>query len=421
MNDDGIHLRRLFPAPDNPYEILATSNKPCVVQIQCEDPNLKVPCVVSDTDATPRVKLPCPPRSICWYPLKAGAENASFLTACQSQPLQLWDLADGLQRASYVAYNNSGQHADPLSALWLEKPHTGLIAGGYGGFEDKHHVRLFDVLYQGDNAVMSYRSRVGSAVGATCALANGPCQLVLSSYFKSDVVEAIDLRNCCPALMLRGMHKGGTACIHSHPSDEHRVYVSGYKGSEFIYAWDLRRCMEPVALFHREMSTHQVCDFAFAKPDAQDSSSETWVLVSSTSAGGLLVFPGEGEADAKGVVHGSQRYQDQLGPTGGLAALLDGRLVVTLGPCIRSFRRTPAERPVPAVREAPNPPTEPPGGADLSDAEFEDAAVSLRFPLGLRRPREPLSESDSEDSFDGESWCARRKEGTLLNATIISL
>ncbi|CCW68438.1 unnamed protein product [Phytomonas sp. Hart1] len=421
MSDNDILFRRLFPAPDNPYELLATSNKSCVVMIRCEDSNQEVPFVVPDTDTTPRVRLPFPARSISWYPLRSKTDNASFLTACQTQPLQLWDLEDGAQRASYVAFNDSGNNADPQCTLWIGKPHTGLIAGGYGGFEDKHHVRLYDVLYEGDNAVLKYRSRVGSAVGGTCTLSNGPSQLVLASYFKSDVVEAIDIRSGTLSLFLRGMSGSGAACIRSHPSDEYLVYVSGYKGSKFIYKWDLRQCAEPLSLFHREAGTSQICDFAFAKATAQNSSSAEWSLTSSTSAGGLLVFPDEAGTDFKGAQHGCHRFKDQLGPTGGLAALPDGRLVVAFGSRSYSFKKRTSEKPPPVVQEIPSLSMKPPVRAGLLDEKSDDATTQLTYPIGHGHLHTHVSDTDSEDSFYQRGWCAGRKEGSYLHAAIVHL
>lgn len=291
------------------------------------------------------VQLPFPATDLSWCPAKAGTDNASFLTACNSQPLQLWDCEDGALRASYVAANGSGNHTHPRCCGWLPTSTGQLLAvGGYGGHEDRTPVRFFDVLYEGSTAVYAYDSSFhagasssNNVVSAVAAGPRGTQGLALAGYRNHATVDVIDVRHRCPAAVLTGhgdagMTRGCIRTIRTHPVREHLVFASGARhaqspGSEHILCWDLRKPSAPLVAMDRGPSpSHQVCDFVFVKGGraaaAPESAGNDFSLVSTSAAGGLYAFDLAAALLATGTVVNTRPIMlDELGVTSGIASL----------------------------------------------------------------------------------------------------
>lgn len=408
-----LMLRRLFPAPDDGAVLLATCSQGCVPVLQYH-PSQKsggsAMEVVPDAAGTsPRVSLPFPATTLAWCPFKSGTENASFLTACRSQPLQLWDLSDGELRGSYVAYNNSGVHASPHCVQWLEGQSNVFIAGGYGNFEDRWQVRVFDVLREGESTVWTYRS--ASARGPVCSLTNhaigSSTPLLAAGFLQHGSVELLDRRNRCPAALLRGL-RSGVGVVRGHPTNEFFLFAGGRCGEDRILCWDLRRPCQALAQYHRHVHTHQVCDYAFVKGGSGET--ESYRLVSASTAGGVVVFddlvlPGtrrvSADSEAAPVTGEGRVLHAEIGVTSGLAALSDGKIAVVTG--TRHFDR--AGRHPRAAAAAPSSLSSSSAHGQLPHADNErrrdeeegEEENDCGAGLYRKRPRPAMSDTDSDE------------------------
>ncbi|ESL12043.1 hypothetical protein TRSC58_00195 [Trypanosoma rangeli SC58] len=321
-----VLFRRLAVAPDYSAEhngnILATWSN-------CSVPLLATSIEKGDDvfsvhldRSLPWVKLPYPAIDVAWCPFKEGDSYASFLTACRSCPLQLWDTDDASLRASYVCHNALGKPEGPHSLLW-SRCRTSIV-GGYGGADDHVHVRLYDVLREGSTAQASYQSPCSK--GIVSALADGPApykeSLLLAGFVRSGNVDVIDTRHLGAAAVLRGL-RSGAAQIQAHPTSEYLVYAAGRLGDNRIVCWDLRKSNQILFFVERKLCTQQPAFFGFLP---SQEGGRRGHLVSATHDGGILVF------DADNAAAPPRRMQASLGPTAGLAVLEDeGAVIVTVG------------------------------------------------------------------------------------------
>lgn len=342
-----MHLRRIFAAPDDPHEVIATCNRGYVPLARYNPATRRLDFApytrrestgtggdgeAEEEEGSAAVRLPFPATDLSWCPAKAGADNACFLTASTGMPLQLWDAEDGELRGNYVAANDTGNHAHPRCCGWLQTAAGQLLAiGGYGGHEDRSPVRFFDILREGAAVVYahdtSYHAGASSRNNAVTAVASGPrgfSELALAGYRDHATVDVIDVRHRCPAAVLRG-GRGGIRAIRCHPSLDHLVFASGGRGKgtdgddDRVLCWDLRKPSEALATLSRGPAlTHQVCDFAFV---AAPEGSGGVTLVSASSAGGLRVFDLSAALHSPTVVEGRSVLAAELGATSGLAAL----------------------------------------------------------------------------------------------------
>lgn len=391
-------LRRLFAAPDQPDEMVATSSRGTLPYLRVDGRRVSV---LPATEA-PRVRLPLPAIDVSWCPLKRGAEHAAFLTACTSQPLQLWDANDGELRASYVCSTDTGMHASPRCSLWLSGRAGALIAGGYGGFEDSTKVRVYDVMREGECAVFGYRTR--HEAGPVCSLANGPCELLLAGFVQSGTVEAVDVRRRSPALLLRGL-RAGVSSMRRHPTEEYLVYVGGRLGEDSVMCWDVRRCLEPLSQFRRQVHTHQVCDIAFV--EGADNGAP--VLVSATTGGGILTFNQPTASSQGGVVEG-RCLQANIGVTSGIAALPNGRVAAVIGTRDYSIRGKSEGRKGSQC-----------GKAAASYAEVAENEGSLAGMMRKRlRPSLEDGDSDMDECAASEPAASPQYTEDTLNVVVVS-
>ncbi|EAN80594.1 hypothetical protein, conserved [Trypanosoma brucei brucei TREU927] len=319
LETDGFEsaiFRRLVAAPDYSLgsgggEILATWSLQSVPVIAARNVNENsLPRLEYNTPAA-WVKLPYPAIDIAWCPFKEGDESASFLTATNSLPLQLWDVEDGALRASYCCSNTMGMPVHPHSILW--STHRELIAAGYGEPHDDVHIRLYDVLREGNCVESSYRSPCSK--GIVSALADGPTpyseSLILAGFIRNGNVDIIDTRHCGAAAVLRGL-RSGVVQILPHPTVGHLVYAAGRLGENRIVCWDIRKSNDMLLTFERTVRTQQPAMFGFVR--RKDGGSQRVDLVSATHSGGVLVFDACTNGKPRGV-------QSQLGPTAGLTVL----------------------------------------------------------------------------------------------------
>ncbi|KEG15598.1 transducin family protein / WD-40 repeat family protein [Trypanosoma grayi] len=330
-------FRRLAVAPDyaalSGGAILATwgaRSVPVITAANNKNSADEVPSLCYDR-SLPWVGLPYPAMDVVWCPFKKGNSYATFLTACRSCPLQMWDLDDASLRASYCCYNAAGMLAYPHSTLWSR--HRTLVAAGYGGSEDNIHVRLYDVLREGSTVVSSYRSPCSKGIVSALSDGPAPCQekLLLAGFMRSGNVDIVDTRHCGAAAVLRGL-RSGVAQVSAHPTAEHMVYAAGRLGDKRIVCWDTRKCNQLLATFEREVRTQQPVHFGFVQ--RTDTEAPRVDLVSATHDGGVLVFD-EAAAAAKEVTATAReprRVGVDLGPTAGLAVLdTNGVIAVTVG------------------------------------------------------------------------------------------
>ncbi|ORC87457.1 transducin family protein / WD-40 repeat family protein [Trypanosoma theileri] len=348
---DGIYFRQLAVSPDYSNQhggaMLATwsaSSVP-VLKLQSTSADSFLPCVDFDR-SVPWVKLPYPAIDIAWCPFKEGDGYASFLTACNSCPLQLWDVEDASLRASYCCRNDAGVPAHPHSILWSGR--RSLVAAGYGGIEDKTHVRFFDILQEGTTVQSSYASPCSK--GFVSALADGPTpyqeNLILAGFIRSGNVDIVDTRHCGAAAVLRGL-KSGVSQIMVHPISEYLVYAAGRVGDKRIVCWDIRKSTQLLTTFDRELRTQQPAMFGFIQRKGEGTQSVD--LVTATHDGGVLVYEGNTTtttttnnnnnnnnytASSSSLSHTNEprRIQAALGPTSGLTVLdSNGTIAVTVG------------------------------------------------------------------------------------------
>ncbi|RNF27546.1 transducin family protein / WD-40 repeat family protein [Trypanosoma conorhini] len=323
----GVLFRRLAVAPDyaagRKREILATWST-CSVPLLATGAEADdgLPAVRLDR-SLPWVKLPYPAIDVAWCPFKEGDSYASFLSACRSCPLQLWDADDASLRASYCCHNALGKPASPFSLLWSRR--RTFLVGGYGGADDHVHVRLYDVLREGNTAQASYHSPCSK--GIVSALADGPApyeeSLLLAGFVRSGNVDVIDTRHLGAAAVLRGL-RSGVAQIQAHPASEYLVYAAGRLGDNRIVCWDLRKCNQILLFVERQLCTQQPTFFGFVRP--RGAGERRGRLVSATHDGGVLVF------DEDGAAAQPRRVQASLGPTAGLSVLdAEGAVAVTVG------------------------------------------------------------------------------------------
>ncbi|KAH9578668.1 hypothetical protein LSM04_001817 [Trypanosoma melophagium] len=350
---DGIYFRHLVVSPDYSIHrggaILAKWSAPSVpiLKVQSTSDDSSLPCVGFDR-SVPWVELPYPAIDVAWCPFKEGDGYASFLTACNSSPLQLWDMEDASLRASYCCTNDAGMPACPHSILWSS--HRSLVAAGYGGNEDKTHVRFYDILQEGTTVQSSYKSPCSK--GLVSALCDGPApyqeNLVLAGFIRSGNVDIIDTRHCGAAAVLRGL-RSGVAQIMVHPVSEYLVYAAGRLGDKRIVCWDIRKSTRLLTAFERELRTQQPAMFGFIQRKGVGTQSVN--LVTATHDNGVLVFEGNTVTNTTNTTtttnnnntvsssyssasHSSEprRIKAELGSTSGLTILdSNGTIAVTVG------------------------------------------------------------------------------------------
>ncbi|KAF8301920.1 hypothetical protein TcYC6_0049780 [Trypanosoma cruzi] len=370
-----VLFRRFAVAPDcltgYKREILATWSKPSVPSIAMDTEKADTFPSISLDRSAPWVKLPYPAIDVAWCPFKEGNTYAAFLTACSSCPLQMWDADDASLRASYCCDNALGKTASPHALLW-SRCHT-FLAGGYGGTCDRIHVRVYDVLREGDTVHSSYCSPCSK--GIVSALSDGPPpygeELLLAGFIRSGNVDVIDTRHFGAAAVLRGL-RSGVAQIQVHPTLEYLVFAAGRLGDNRIVCWDIRKSNRIFATFDRKVSTQQTAFFGLILP--RGTGGRRTCLVSATHDGGVLVF------DDVFVAGEPRRIQASLGPTAGLSVLEDGTVIATVG-----------ERQYP-VR-------------DTYEANGGESKTNMRL---AKRERAPFddSETETEDGFCNGEFAA---------------
>lgn len=304
----------------------------------------------------PRIYTPFPVITLAWSPY-ASTSAGVLLTACRSQPIQLWHAESGALVSSYAAYNRSGTHVSPYTAIWLSRGHRAstrtmtrhvpdYIAGGYGGFEDQGaQLRLFDVTRhdplcgaetqdtsttvpvvemdksrtsdaRAESALWCYRSPTSH--GAVGVLGEaGVHSLLLCGYRASHgAIDVVDYRHRSPVAVLRGLDSEVCA-IHTHPlhheegMDSYYVYACGRRAASGVMCWDLRRATVPLCCLDRGMSARvyqrstQWCDFVTVS-----RANSRHELISTSLAGGLVIHDithGGGEMERACVVDSSTR------------------------------------------------------------------------------------------------------------------
>lgn len=464
-------LRRLFAAPDNAHELIATCNRGCVPYGRYNSGERRIdfgplPPRGEDRDAAASAEeeeeeqgyesktamLPFPATDLSWCPAKAGTENSSFLSACNSQPLQLWDSEDGALRASYVAANSSGNHTHPRCCGWLPMPSGQLLAmGGYGGHEDPFPVRFFDVLYEGSNVVYAYDSTYhagalssNNLVAALCCGPRGTQGLALAGYRNHLTVDVIDVRHRCPAAVLAGggslAQHGSVRALKTHPTREGLIFASGARsaqrrGRESILCWDLRRPSEPlVALDRGPVSTQQVCDFAFVagqRGAAAAEGAKDLLLVSTSSSGGLYAFDLSSALLSTSTLETKPLLADELGATSGIASLetLDsagrvmsagaaGTVAVVVGSRTHTFDAAATSGANKRARK------ERVAAAEDSDDDDDDRECHLQtLQRGRKHALAPMEEDDDDGDVGGRTATAARKLSAASgpNAMVVTL
>lgn len=443
------HLRRLYRAPDSPHEILATCDKAYVpsltytpatrhvaVNAEADEEGDDGQSSAQQLNAAPRVRLPFPAIDIAWCPFKKGDSDASFVTACRGQPLQLWDCEDAALRASYVATNDSDYHVHAHAVCWFaQTSHPHWIAGGYGGFEDATQVRVYDVVAEGKEPVWSYAAqRTHGLVSSLLDCAwPGTASLLAIGYYNLPTVHLLDCRHRRPAAELHGLAHGAQT-LRVSAIDPYHFYAGGSQGDSRIACWDVRQPRVPLFTLTRSVKTNQVFEFDVL-PAASSSAAEngttsntTRRLVTSSSDGGVVVHTwkaGEVPVDGAGVT-----FAASVGPTSGLTVIDADTIVVTTGSRGYDYNTRnvfQGQRSAARARENEE------GGARRSaamvgdvhgdgDSDGDDAPA---FPL-RKRARSPMAEeSDVEDAEAAASNTVAEADATATaeanNVAVITL
>lgn len=249
-------------------------------------------------------------RDMAWCPFKKGKAHAHVLSACRSQPLQLWNLYPSsteeesekeIERnprpARVIAVKRrSGSEdipEDSTAVTWWRGDgdgNGGVAAAGYSAAESPTSISFFDMqrVLEGSGSTTdaicgTYVSPLHTRSGPVSVL-HSPSQdtllmardghfsppttsffsssVVLAGYYRRTHVEAIDVRHGCPAVVLHASDprrggdatqrtNGGVGSICTHPCKEYLVFATGRGGSDRIHCWDLRQPMTPLVDFLR--------------------------------------------------------------------------------------------------------------------------------------------------------------------------
>ncbi|CAD2215973.1 hypothetical protein AGDE_11940 [Angomonas deanei] len=346
-----LYLRHLYPSPDNPNEVLCSTNTGAVLPADIKDGGL---VLKEDCERTPWVRLPSPAVDLAWCPFRKGEDDASFLTTSANQPLQMWDMEDGLLRASYTAYNDAGLHAQPSRVLWRSGESASVVVAGYGGFEDTKHIRFFDVLVEGDSATGYYSSPCSR--GLVVALGEGPKgvgrELYAASFRGGTAVEVVDKRRHCPAVLLHGLTSYADS-LQLHPEEPYCLYAGSAQADGRILCWDIRRPADPLRAFTRQVKTYQRHNFSFLV-----GKNHPYTLVSAGGEDGVLFFDFSDESAGDIACHKKvpvDSYVSCIAPLSGGARVLalTGRRAFTLGEHVERAGECEEPENMPAKRVRP--------------------------------------------------------------------
>ncbi|KAG5471193.1 hypothetical protein CUR178_02504 [Leishmania enriettii] len=410
------HVRRLYSAPDNTSELLATCDKAYVPSLTYKASTNSPVVVAEDAATAPRVTLPFPAIDIAWCPFKKGTTNAAYATTCRSQPIQIWDLADAELRASYTATNDSDYHVHAHALCWFSAPtQQHWIAGGYGGFEDVTQVRVFDIMAEGSQPIWTYRNKHWKGIVSSmhdCQW-QGTTSLLAVGNFNTPSVYLIDCRKPCLAAELHGLQQG-VQVIRSGMAgvDPYCVYAGGNQGDSRIACWDVRKPCAPLFTLTRAAHTRQVFQFdllplspeAAADGGAADCSRG---LVSTCSTGGVLLYrwrPGGVPTDGT-----EAHIARSVGPTSGLAVVGPDTVIVSTGSrTYGSSSRAPEER-VTGLHHCSPRRGNPYSGIDGSQ----------NFPVH-KRQRSPMQDDSDEELSSSELQPRSTTEATNIAAVSLA-
>jgi hypothetical protein len=188
-----------------------------------------------------------------------------YLVASRASPVVLWDPMEGCIRASYRSYNAMDEHVSPFSLLWSScAASPSMFYAGFGGFEDTvAHVRAFDAVLEGRDALWSYRSqyvkdKTTIVTSLSPALHSVNPNLLAIGYSSGALVEVLDGRHRRAATIFdpssgnpstsKPLQSNGIACMRTSRRSPWYIYVAPrVSNGQPILTWDLRRSSTPVA------------------------------------------------------------------------------------------------------------------------------------------------------------------------------
>jgi len=229
--------------------------------------------------------------SYAWYPHMNSQYSPSccFISTSRDHPIQLWDVASGEIRCSYLGHN----HLDELdSALSV----TFNLDGNkiYAG--SNRMIRCFDVEHPGKQCTdiptsKTRRAKQGQK-GLISDLSFNPDRsgcFAAGSYDMSVGIYVENERAC--AMELRGLDFGVT-CTRWSPCGT-MLWVGGRKHSDLV-CYDIRNTGQELGRVHRDLTTNQRMTFAL----------DPWgaYLATGTESGRLIVY----DVKTFAAVHSSQ-------------------------------------------------------------------------------------------------------------------
>ena len=235
------------------------------------------------------VHLANPALDAAWCPFMTGEADASFIVTCRSQPLQLFDVADGALRGTYKAFNKMDELTYAQSVCWSRTRPSDVVAG-YGHRDDSNvHLRVFDVSREGD-CTASHESKVVRGIAAAVAEWKPFC-VAWGSLLGG--IELVDYRRAGSTAAALWSHTSGVTQLvtrsEASPFSEHYIFSGARKGDENIALWDVRNVSRPLTQYKRSLVSHQAASFA-----VQCTHDSDMILVTSCHEKGIRVYRRDG-------------------------------------------------------------------------------------------------------------------------------
>ena len=250
LHEPAACFRKVLPSTDEAHALVLCSDRDIRI-LNLPTTSQQRTVLLANNNNSTRVVLAEPPIDAAWCPFKKFEDAASFITSARGTPIQMWDCADELLRASYCAFNDVDEVCHAQSVAWTQQD----IIGGYGGPEESTMI-MFDALRPGREYKAKYRSKVSRGrVSVVAPLAQK--SLIVLGHLNGQV-EVLDSRHVMPVARLSG-HRTNVFQVGRSPLLDSRgmFFTSSRRSDAKILLWDLRNLTAPVVEIVRELHTQQ--------------------------------------------------------------------------------------------------------------------------------------------------------------------